>query len=114
MACDRSHPGCPTPSACATQRSTCTDLCSHGSDSVTISTLDGGVTGAGNPDSVLNAAEGWHVAEFNVFGDGCDSQANFNSGSTTTVRFAVGNGATTAPSCATTRFTGYTLETHNP
>ena len=29
-----------------------------------------------NPDSALNLAAGWKLAEFNVFGDCCSSQAN--------------------------------------
>ena len=33
-----------------------------------------------NQDSVLNLAPNWQDAEFNVFGDSCNSQANFNTG----------------------------------
>jgi len=61
-----------------------------------------------NEDSVLNLAEGWRAAEFNVFGDCCSDEANFNSGSTIVVRTSVDNGTTNAPSCVEEGFTGET------
>jgi hypothetical protein len=61
-----------------------------------------------NPDSALNLAAGWKLAEFNVFGDCCSSQANFNSGSTVVVRTEVSSGTTNAPACSGSGFTGET------
>lgn len=48
----------------------------------------------------------WQEAEFNVFGDGNDSQAVFNSGSTVAVRIAVSSGTTLGPACDMQGFTG--------
>ena len=59
-----------------------------------------------NSDGALNLAAGWNVAEFNIFGDCCGSQAVFNSGASITVRTSVNNGTATAPSCSGTGFTG--------
>ncbi len=61
-----------------------------------------------NEDSVVNLAQGWQVAEFNVVGDCCGSQANFNSGSTIVVRTSVDYGSPNAPSCYGGGFTGET------
>lgn len=59
-------------------------------------------------DSVLNLAQAWTVAEFNVVGDCCASGAEFNAGSTIVVRTSVNDGVTTAPSCLKKGFTGET------
>jgi hypothetical protein len=61
-----------------------------------------------NPDNVLNLAQGWKLAEFNVFGDCCSSQANFNAGASLVVRTQVNSGTTNAPTCSTAGFTGET------
>jgi hypothetical protein len=61
-----------------------------------------------NTDSVVNLAQGWTEAEFNIFGDCCQHQANFNSGSTLVVRTSVDAGARLAPTCVETGFTGET------
>ncbi len=37
-------------------------------------------------DNAVNAASGWTIAEFNVFGNAGGGQANFNSGSTVVTR----------------------------
>ena len=63
------------------------------------------VTGA---DSVLNLAQGWQAAEFNVVGDGNGTAANFNNGSTIVVRTSVNYGSPGAPSCFGQGFTGET------
>ena len=59
-------------------------------------------------DSVVNLAQGWQDAEFNVVGDGAGSAANFNSGSTIVVRTSVNSGSKTALSCSGQGFTGET------
>jgi hypothetical protein len=61
-----------------------------------------------NEDSVVNLSQGWQEAEFNVVGDCCGSQANFNSGSTIVVRTSVDHGSPNAPSCYGGGFTGET------
>jgi VCBS repeat protein/FG-GAP repeat protein len=63
---------------------------------------------AQNADSILNLAQGWQAAEFNIVGDCCGSQAVFNSGSTIVVRTSVDNGSPSAPSCLGEGFTGET------
>jgi hypothetical protein len=71
---------------------------------------------ASSQDSVLNLASakpGWQSAEFNVFGDGCSTQAVFPPGSTIVVRTQVDSGASIAPACQLGGFTGYTAETNN-
>ena len=59
-------------------------------------------------DTVVFLAQGWQDAEFNVVGDCCGSQANFNTGSTIVVRTSVNYGALNAPSCLGQGFTGET------
>jgi hypothetical protein len=59
-----------------------------------------------NPDSMVGLAGYWKSAEFNVFGDCCSSTADFNSGSTITVRTSVDSGVTIAPSCINDGWTG--------
>jgi hypothetical protein len=59
-------------------------------------------------DTVVFLAQGWQDAEFNVVGDCCGSQANFNAGSTIVVRTSVNYGTLNAPSCLGQGFTGET------
>jgi hypothetical protein len=61
-----------------------------------------------NPDSAVDLANYWNVAEFNVFGDCCDSQANFIKGTILLVRTEVANGKVVPPSCVAGGFTGET------
>src|SRR5262249_10591427 len=61
-----------------------------------------------NDDGVVNLAQGWQAAEFNIVGDCCGSQATFNSGSTIVVRTSVDYGSSNAPSCFGGGFTGET------
>ena len=65
-------------------------------------------------DSVVDLANYWQTAEFNIFGDGNGSAATFNYQSpavaSVKVRTAVDNGSSTAPSC---QAAGYTAETNN-
>ena len=73
-----------------------------------IMAVGGNIYSAQNSDSILSLAQGWQDAEFNIVGDCCGSQANFNSGSTVVVRTSVNNGTLNAPSCLGEGFTGET------
>jgi hypothetical protein len=89
--------------------------------------LTGGVTAGGNDtvvftngttaysssgkDSVLYLAQVWKEAEFNVVGNAGGSEAQFNSGSSITVKVAVSDGSTAAPSCVAN--SGTTGESNN-
>jgi hypothetical protein len=83
---------------------------SSSGDSVTV--MDGGTAYARTGDNAVNAAVGWNVAEFNIFGDGGNSagggQASFNAGSTVVPRPRVLSGSTAAPTCVAQGFTGET------
>jgi hypothetical protein len=48
-------------------------------------------------DSVVYLAKGWNASEFNIFGDCCGSEANFNKGTNLTDTILVTNGTTKAP-----------------
>jgi hypothetical protein len=63
---------------------------------------------AQNQDNVVNLAQGWQAAEFNIVGDCCGTQAIFNSGSTIIVRTSVNSGSPNAPSCLGQGFSGET------
>ena len=78
-----------------------------GTDTIVLSTPDGNLSAVGQ-DSVLNLDQGWDAAEFNIFGDCCGNQVNFNSGSTFVVQTSVNNGSTDAPYCPNESFTGET------
>ena len=62
-------------------------------------------------DSVLYLAQVWKVGEFNIVGNAGGSEAQFNSGSSITVKLAVTDGATTAPKCVAN--SGSTGESNN-
>jgi len=62
-------------------------------------------------DSVVDLATAWTESEFNIIGDGNGSAADFNSGSSVTVKVAVSNGTKNAPICAPNA--GTTGETNN-
>lgn len=80
---------------------------SGGLDTVTLAT-GSDIYSASGEDSVVNLALGWQEAEFNIFGNGCGSEADFNGGSTLVVRTSVDNGTTNAPFCEDQGFTGET------
>ncbi|HEX9091414.1 MAG TPA: hypothetical protein VF831_07980 [Anaerolineales bacterium] len=61
-------------------------------------------------DNVLGLAQDWDTAEFNLFGDGCSSQANFNAGTTIQVRLNIASNPMSVPTCLST---GFTEETNN-
>jgi hypothetical protein len=79
-------------------------------DSITMSTGTTVYSVAG--DNAVNAAAGWSIAEFNIFGDGGNSsgggQANFNTGSSIVPRVRILSGGTAAPICVAQGFTGET------
>jgi hypothetical protein len=62
-------------------------------------------------DSVVNIASVWRQSEFNVVGNAGGSRANFNSGSSVTVKIALTDGSTAAPACVAGA--GSTGETNN-
>jgi hypothetical protein len=59
------------------------------------------------PD-LVNLSQFWNTAEFNIVGDCCFNQVNFNAGSSLVVRISVANGIPLAPSCDGQGFTGET------
>ena len=77
-----------------------------GSDSVTTFVGLTAYTVAGG--NYVNAAAGWKIAEFNVFGDGGGYSANFNTSASLTVRTRINYGGTAAPLCVAQGFTGET------
>jgi hypothetical protein len=62
-------------------------------------------------DSVLYLSQVWKEVEFNVVGNAGGSEAQFNSGSSITVKVAATDGSTTAPSCVAD--SGTTGESNN-
>jgi len=82
---------------------------SGGSDSVVFG-IGGDLYTATGPDSFLDLAPNWKNVEFNIFGDGCDSEAEFNSGASVIPEVAVDYGYSAPPTCVNT---GYTGETNN-
>ena len=78
-----------------------------GTDTVAMLFGTGLFTATGQ-DSVLNLEQSWQAAEFNIFGDCCLAQFNFNQGSRITIRIDVNDGTTNRPICARHGFTGET------
>jgi hypothetical protein len=65
-------------------------------------------------DSLTDISSKWTQAEFNVVGNAGGSEAQFNKGSSLTVKVAVTDGSTTAPTClAPSSEAGTTGETNN-
>jgi hypothetical protein len=60
---------------------------------------------------VVNIVSVWRQPEFNVVGNAGGSRANFNSGSSVTVKIALTAGSSAAPSCVAGA--GSTGETNN-
>lgn len=79
------------------------------SDTIIMSTATDKFQVASNPP-LLNLSAGWNAAEFNIFGDCCSTQVNFNDGSTIVVEIAVDNGTSASPSLLSS---GFTAETNN-
>jgi hypothetical protein len=83
---------------------------SNGNDTLTFTVGTTAYSTTGK-DTVTYLANGWNQSEFNIIGDGGGSAATFNKGSKLTVKVAVNNGTTSAPSCASNA--GTTGETNN-
>lgn len=65
-------------------------------------------------DHYTDIASGWSQAEFNVLGNAGGSRADFNKGSSLTVKVAVTDGSTTTPTCVSpSSYDGTTGETNN-
>jgi len=62
-------------------------------------------------DSVVDIAQVWTEAEFNVVGNAGGSRANFNRGASVTVKLALTDGSSSAPTCVAND--GTTGETNN-
>jgi hypothetical protein len=62
-------------------------------------------------DSVVDISAVWRQSEFNVVGNAGGSEADFNSGSSVTVKVALTDGSTAAPACVANA--GSTGETNN-
>ena len=82
---------------------------SGGNDTLILSTGNRLYTLQGE-DSVLDLALGWQAAEFNLVGDCCGVEADFNAGSTIVVKTAVDSGYAKSPACM---YEGFTGETNN-
>ncbi|MCC4595332.1 hypothetical protein NRY95_07050 [Xanthomonas campestris pv. phormiicola] len=82
----------------------------NGNDSITFTNGSTAYSISAN-DSVVKLATVWKSSEFNVVGNAGGSRANFNSGSSITVKVAATNGSTAAPTCAANA--GTTGETNN-
>jgi len=81
---------------------------------VATATYGGDAYAATVKDSYTDIASGWSEAEFNVFGNAGGSEAEFNSGSKITVKLALTDGSTTAPTCVSpSSDAGTTGETNN-
>ncbi len=78
-----------------------------GQDTVALATTSGNLFATGQ-DSVLDLAQFWNTAEFNVFGDCCSTETNFSTPTTLVIRTAINDGTTNAPSCGTSSFTAET------
>jgi hypothetical protein len=63
------------------------------------------------PDTVVNISAVWKQAEFNIVGNAGGSRADFNKGSSVTVRLALQDGSTSAPTCVANA--GSTGESNN-
>lgn len=85
----------------------------NGTDAATV-TFNGEAFTATVKDSLTDIASGWSMAEFNVLGNAGGSRADFNSGSSVTVKIAVNDGSTSAPTCVSpSSEKGTTGETNN-
>ncbi len=71
---------------------------SGGSDAATVTYATEAYT-ATVSDSLTDISSGWTQAEFNVFGNAGGSRADFNTGSSVTVKLVVSDGTTSAPTC---------------
>jgi hypothetical protein len=82
----------------------------NGKDTL-VFTAEGEAFSTNQPDSVTNLATAWTASEFNIIGDGGGSEAVFNTGSSITVKIALVDGSSSAPTCV--KNDGTTGETNN-
>lgn len=83
---------------------------SGGNDSVVLSDA-GQAFSLSARDNVVNIAQVWRQAEFNIIGDAGGSEAQFNGGSSVTVNLKLADGSSQAPQCLAN--SGTTGETNN-
>jgi hypothetical protein len=84
-----------------------------GTDAATV-TYGGKAYTATVKDSYTDISAGWSQAEYNVLGNAGGSEAVFNKGSKVTVKIAVTDGSTSAPTCVSpSDYDGTTGETNN-
>ncbi len=87
---------------------TLTGTATAGADSITMTI--GGTAFSRNGDNSVNASSGWKIAEFNILGDGGDSNgvgglASFNNNASLVTRIRINSGGKAAPICVATGFT---------
>lgn len=78
-----------------------------GQDTAVVGT-SGGTLSAVGLDSVLNLAQFWNTAEFNVFGDCCSTETSFSNPTTLVLKTNINDGTTNAPTCHNQSFTAET------
>lgn len=83
---------------------------SGGNDTVQLTTSSKAYAVSGS-DAVLDAAGSWTDTEYNIFGNGGGSQADFNKGTDITVKIHLTDGSTNAPGCQSGAI--FTWETNN-
>ena len=83
---------------------------SGGNETVKLTTSNDAYS-ASEPDSVVGLSGYWDATEYNIFGDGGGSQADFNSGTSIKVKIQLQDGSTAAPTCESNA--GTTGETNN-
>jgi hypothetical protein len=81
-----------------------------GNDTVTF-TNAGTAYAVTQPDSTLDISEVWQQSEFNIVGDAGGSRADFNKPVSITVKLAITDGTTAAPTCVANA--GTTGESNN-
>ena len=85
----------------------------NGTDAATV-TFDGEAFTATVSDSLTDISSGWDEAEFNVLGNAGGSRADFNAPVSLTLKVAVSDGSTSAPTCVSpSSEQGTTGETNN-
>jgi hypothetical protein len=76
-------------------------------DAITV-TIGGTAYSAGGNNYFPNLGSEWKEAEFNVFGNCCNSEATFNNGASAVVRIEVASGTNLGPGCNQWSYTGET------
>ena len=62
-------------------------------------TASGKAYSTSQADTITDLSTAWNASEFNIIGDGGGSEAVFNKGSSVTVKIALTDGSTSAPTC---------------